>query len=256
MYHILKLRDHFRRRYKKRVSKQKAVVARSTSIWTAALINSQPLINRIYKTCARPSQMNWQHGRGAVHTTSHLAVGLSAFVSCWGRGRWFSLRVWPLVNKPHFSGRPDIQEYLGSINWSWRIFFKQTWMGRELVSLGRVEGNDWICSKHVLWNFQRNNLKIKKIPMCCNEDGYNISYLSHHCSLPFFPPWFCSPHLYYVSVSTGTFPFLTRWQTSGTGNPEWLIRNTLRCLKELKERPWLPFQWLSKDTDKERREMV
>lgn len=124
MYHILKLRDHFRRRDpKKKVSKQKAVVA-------AALINSQPLRHHIYKTCARPSQMKWQHGREAVHTTPHLAVGLSAFVSCWGRGWWFSLRVWPLVNKPHFSGRPDIREYLGSINWSWRIFLnKLGWVG-------------------------------------------------------------------------------------------------------------------------------
>lgn len=108
MYHILKLKDYFRRRGKKRVSRQKAVVARNTSIWTAALINSQSLRHHIYKTCARPSQMKWQHGRGAMHTTPHLAVGLSAFVSYWGRGRWFSLIMRPLVNKPHFSGRPDI----------------------------------------------------------------------------------------------------------------------------------------------------
>lgn len=94
MYHILKLRDHFKRRDKKRVSKQKAVVARNTVIWTAALINSQPLRHHIYKTCARPSQ-KWPHKKGAVHTTPHLAVGYQLLLAAVKEGDGFLLECGP-----------------------------------------------------------------------------------------------------------------------------------------------------------------
>jgi hypothetical protein len=52
-----------------------------------------------------------------VHTTPPLAVELLEIVSCWKKGSEFSLRVYLLGSGPHFTGRPHIQEYLGSRSW-------------------------------------------------------------------------------------------------------------------------------------------
>lgn len=76
----------------------------------------------MYKTCMSSSQRTFQHGKGVCTTSlppSWGATSIGSF-SFGERESQFSLRMWYLVEWPHFSGWPRAEEYMGSTNWTRR----------------------------------------------------------------------------------------------------------------------------------------
>lgn len=99
-------------------------------IWTHSIYNS------MHETCARQSLNTSQHGKGSSSPSpSHGTIDSCQLYRCNDR---VSLRMKLLINWLCPSGRPHVQEYLGSTNWLlWETKSTPSWLGRECSRSGK-----------------------------------------------------------------------------------------------------------------------